>query len=188
MGVYCNQVKIDINYDWQKLKSAIQKILLLKDQHTDMSDDGAAIHYYYGSLGAISDHKDSNQWLRLSGPVVQLAAPGIVEFVNSLTDLQIDNWSISVLTGDGAEHVDRASTPSALNFIIECSDIESYAWVNDNGICETYPSEVNTAWILDTQHPHGIKNNGVRYTLSIHFQIPYNELKEWFKIKGLLIE
>jgi hypothetical protein len=69
---------------------------------------------------------------------------------------------------------------TALNYIFDNADDSAYTWVQGNNSIEQYPSELNTAWLLNTQMPHGIKNQGIRWALSIHFDTEYDTVVKWF--------
>ena len=106
--------------------------------------------------------------------------PWLAKFLDDTSELKPDDGAISFLIGNAGGHVDIPENKSAVNYIFYNTDNTSYTWVTDNIIRETYPSQANTAWILDSHKLHGIVNNGERWTLSIHFHEEYQKIKEWF--------
>jgi hypothetical protein len=176
---YCHKVNLTINHDWTPTKTLVTKLLALEDSAI-VESYGDADHYLLGKLGTISKHKVSKQWLRLSSPVVNKSIPWLTTMLERMTELKPDDGAISFMTGNGGEHIDFPHLQTALNFIITNTDPAAYTWVKDDTHCETYPSNVNTAWLLNTQKLHGIQNSGERWSLSIHFNTDYFVVKEWF--------
>jgi hypothetical protein len=178
--LYCQQVNVKIDHDWSRTKTMVTKMLALESQVAESESYGAADHYDLRSLGTISKHTTSKSWYRLSSPVVNKTMPWLPELFDTLKELKPDDGSISVMQGNGAEHIDWPHLQTALNFVIENTDPAAYTWVRHEDHYESYPSVANSAWILDTQKLHGISNAGERWTLSIHFNTDYELVKQWF--------
>jgi hypothetical protein len=179
-GKNFSQVSLTINHNWDTTLHVFDKLNELRGKHIDTIDDNGSWHYDLGALGVISDHKDSNNWKRIAGTAIQQTMPWLSTMLSLLSELNPDDGAISMLDGNGAPHIDKNSYPSALNFIFKNSDNNAYTWVSGSNGKESYPSLVNTAWIINTQYLHGIENLGKRYSLSIHFGAEYDKVKEWF--------
>ena len=184
--MYFQQVPVLINHDWLRTKSIAQRLVQLKEQGSVL-DFGNSVHYDLGPIGSISDHKLSARWFRVAGPNVRNTMPWLITMIEMMKDLQPDDGVISYLEGDGGLHTDNPEYPSAFNYIFDNEDQSAYTWVEADNQTFNYKSQVDTAWILNTQMPHGIKNNGKRWALSIHFKADYDTLKKWFDVQGKLI-
>jgi hypothetical protein len=180
------QVPIIINHNWEHTKALARRLFELKE-HGDASDFGNSTHYDFAHLGTLSDHKLSKNWYRVAGPAISKTMPWLPELLDTMKELNPDDGAISYLNGDGAEHTDVPSNASALNYVIDSTDDTAYTWVKIGNNVFTYPSDKSSAWILNTQIPHGISNAGIRWTLSIHFDCEYNQLSDWFESRGQLI-
>lgn len=178
MEVY-RQVPLQIEHDWSQTKSFIKKLMTLKDSSV-VSDYGNSSHYDFKALGTLSEHKLSPSWYRLAGPKVNKTMPWLNSFLESMKELEPDEGCISYMIGSGGEHVDLPHLKSALNYIFESSDSSAHTWLRHGDVVERYPSDLNTAWIINTQVPHGIQNSGERWALSIHFGVEYEKVVEWF--------
>jgi hypothetical protein len=106
--------------------------------------------------------------------------PWLSGMLDKMSELNPDDGAISYMIGEGAGHIDAPHMKAALNYIFYNTDKTACTWVLLDANKETYPSDVNTAWLLDTQQLHGISNTGERWALSIHFNAEYNLVKEWF--------
>lgn len=178
--LYCQQVDLKIHHNWDHTIALVTKMLELEAQTTESESFGESEHFNLGNLGTISKHKISKEWYRFASPIVNKTMPWLAELLDQLKELKPDEGCISCLVGDGSEHIDMPDMQSALNFIFYNSDPTATTWVKDSEHSESYPSDINTAWILDTQKPHGINNSGERWSLSIHFNTDYHIVKEWF--------
>lgn len=173
------QVQLTINHDWTKTKSVVNNIISIDRTKLEQESYGQSEHYSLKSLGVLSVHSLSNCWYRVVGPVVNRTMPWLTELLDTMKELNPDDGAISYMIGNGGEHIDLPHMSTALNYIFDNTDALAYTWVNNVGK-ETYSSDIGTAWILNTQLPHGIVNNGNRWALSIHFDQDYNTVAEWF--------
>lgn len=173
------EVPLIINHDWTLTIAKMKKLLSLK-KHSSAEAYGAAKHYQMSSMGTLSEHSDSESWYRFSGNAVNQTMPWIKDLLERMQELQPDDGAISFLNGSAAGHIDLSTTPSALNYIFYSTDPDAHTWLNNGVDVETHSSNVGTAWIIDTQKEHGVANNGVRYSLSIHFKADYQTVKAWF--------
>jgi hypothetical protein len=106
--------------------------------------------------------------------------PWLSQLLELMKNLKPDDGHISKVTGLGARHVDLPQLKSALNYIFDNEDDSAYTSVFDNQEVFTYPSTTSSAWILNSQIPHQVVNNGIRWTLSIHFGVEYEVVSNWF--------
>ena len=184
--MYCQQVDLVIQQDWSRTKTVMNKLRELETRATQ-SQYGLSTHYDLGALGTISKHSPSQSWYRISSTVINQTMPWLAGMLAQMQELLPDEGCISVMFGPGAEHIDVPEMKTALNYIFDNSDPSAYTWVKHNEHYETYPSDINTAWILDTQKLHGIENTGERWSLSIHFNAEYDKVKQWFDNNPSLI-
>jgi hypothetical protein len=173
------QVPLIINHDWAKTIDKANKLIALKDRVPGEKADGSD-HYSLKSIGNISLHRDSPAWYRLSGPAIFSTMPWLSTLLDALKELGPDNGDISLLNGNAAGHYDNEHQKSALNYIFQSSDTDANTWFEDDYQTVCHSSTANTAWIIDAQRKHGVTNCGTRYSLSIHFEVSYIELREWF--------
>ena len=178
--IYCQQVDLTIHHDWNKTKHMASKILEMENKIPVTETYGSSDHYTLGSMGTISKHNLSKSWYRLASPVVNKTMPWLTEFLEMVKELRPDDGAISYMKGRGGEHIDWPHMQTALNFVFDNTDDGAFTWVKQDEHYETYPSIINTAWILDTQKLHGISNVGHRWALSIHFNTDYEIVKKWF--------
>ena len=168
-----------IHHDWIQTIDRVKKLLPLTE-HVKSERHGNATHFLMKSLGTISEHWDSKSWYRVAGPSVEQTMPWIHDLLSCMAELQPDDSCISILDGAAESHIDLPEIPSALNYIFYTTDSEAHTWLKDGSVIETHPSTVGSAWIIDTQKEHGVVNNGIRYSLSIHFKADYQTIKQWF--------
>ena len=187
MSNYFQKVPLVINHDWSLVFRATKKMLELEPYAKSLGEypPGAGVlgseHFDLKSLGQLSKNYKSPKWYRAAGPAITRSMdPWLSILLKEMQSLGPDDGAISFLTTDGAEHVDQPKDLSALNYIFYSTDPDAYTYVNHDGFYGTYPSVVGEAWILDATANHGIKNNGERWNLSIHFAAPYQDLKNWF--------
>lgn len=183
---FCKPIDITINHDWDKTILATQKLLSFKSAGS-VSDYGNSEHYDLKSLGTISQHKSSGAWFRVASPVINKTMPWLDDLLSMMKELHPDEGAISYLHGKGADHIDLPHMQTSLNYIFKNSDSTAHTWVESDNIKEVYPSQLNTAWLLDTQKLHGIENGGHRWTLTIHFNTEYDVVCKWFEKHPKLI-
>lgn len=184
---YCQQVDLKIEHDWGQTKKVSKNLIGLESRAETKSMYGNSEHLTIGNLGVLSKHEPSESWYRIASPVVNKTMPWLAKMLDLFAELKPDDGAISLMCGSGAEHIDLPHMQSALNFIFDNTDNNAYTWVEYDDHFEQYPSIINTAWILDTQKPHGITNTGERWALSIHFNTDYHIVKNWFEQHPQLI-
>ena len=158
----------------------MKNLLALRDR-VSPEEYGSSDHYDLKSLGTISDHRYSKEWHRVAGSAINRTIPWLQNMIELFAPLNPDEGCISYLNGSGTAHIDLPENKTALNYIFDNSDKSAYTWVEHDGDKQTYSSEIESAWLLDTQKMHGIENAGERWTLSIHFDSDYNTVCAWFK-------
>ena len=181
-GTNFQSVPLIIKHDWEPTIARMKKLIMLKD-HAAVEPYGTADHYLMKSLGTLSDYWDSESWYRFSGLAINQTMPWINDLLKSMACLEPDDGALSFLTGDGGGHIDLPNAPSALNYIFYSTDPDANTWFLSDTVNECHPSTEGSAWIINTQTRHGIKNTGTRYSLSIHFKADYQTLKNWFADK-----
>lgn len=178
--LYCQQVDLKIHHPWDQTKKLVKNLVALEPRTQSQAMYGDSTHFELGNIGVLSKHNLSESWYRVASPLVNKTMPWLEQMLDTFSSLNPDDSAISYMLGNGGEHVDWPHMQTALNFVFDNTDSNAYTWVKNSDHIETYPSIVNTAWILDTQKPHGITNSGERWALSIHFNRDYAEVKEWF--------
>lgn len=179
IGQHSRLINLVLHHDWTRTKTAMYRLLNLESR-TNPIQFGDADHYELGSLGTISKHRPSKNWYRFSGPAITATIPWLSTMLDTMRELNPDDGAISYLRGNGASHVDLAHLRTALNYVFDNSDEQAFTWIQSDSNRETYASDVGQAWLLNTQLPHGITNNGERWTLSIHFNADYDRVATWF--------
>ena len=182
------KVELTIDHDWQSTIDMAKKLLSIKSNSTSVTDFGNSKHYDLKSLGVISDHSLSPSWYRFSGPLINKTMPWLGKMLLMFKELNPDDGCISYMLGHGGDHIDIPEARTALNYIFYNSDSSAYTWsIDDRENKNSYPSDINTAWLLDTQQLHGVANTGERWTLSIHFNCEYEKVSAWFNKHNNLI-
>lgn len=180
------QVNLTIDHNWAVTKQLVEKLLKL-ESHSSPEAYGDSDHYSLNSLGTISRHKASKSWYRVAGHTVNHTMPWLARMLELMKELDPDDGCISKSVGNGARHVDFPQMRAAVNYIFDNTDENAYTNViSDHGEFR-YPSVVNTSWILNTQIPHEIISNGIRWTLSIHFDADYEQVQQWFERNDNLV-
>ena len=182
------KVELKIEHDWQSTIDMAKKLLSIKLNSSSVTDFGNSKHYDLKSLGVISDHSLSPSWHRFSGPMINKTLPWLEKMLDIFKELNPDDGCISYMIGSGGEHIDIPEAKTALNYIFYNTDPCAYTWiVEDTENKKSYPSDINTAWLLNTQKPHGVDNKGERWALSIHFNCGYEKANTWFSEHNNLI-
>lgn len=183
---YCQPVDLEILHSWDTTVKLVKNLISAESHAKFIETHGSSDHYSVGNIGTLSKHQLSTSWNRIASPVVNKTMPWLQDMLDKFSELKPDDGCISVLIGDGGAHVDDPEMKTALNFVFYNTDPDAYTWVGNNKE-ERYQSIINTAWLLDTQQPHGIINSGERWTLSIHFNTDYNIVKQWFDSNPKLV-
>lgn len=182
MSRYSRPIDLTIRHDWSHTKTIMQRLLSLRDR-VQPTGYGDADHYELKGLGTISRHRASQSWYRFSGAAIAATMPWLPTMLAIMKELGPDDGCVSLLQNDAAGHVDLPHLRTALNYVFYSDDAQAHTWVGEEHDRETYDSQVGTAWLLDTQVPHGITNKGERWTLSIHFSSGYDQVAEWFSAR-----
>jgi len=171
-------VDVKIHQDWTFV---IQRARILIEQskikNTEIQPYGNATFYHIGALGSVSQHHISENWHYVIGPWTNKYLPWLNQMMTDMVELE-PRYAISIMIGDGAEHVDFVDVPTAFNYPITTTDAFTYVNYQDHEY--GYPSLEDQPWILNTQYPHGVRNNQLRLVFNLHFGQPYQQVKKWF--------
>jgi hypothetical protein len=128
----------------------------------------------------LSKHNVNPGWIMGRAGIVEKTMPWANDMLEVIKDTNPSGYWIGSMKGSVDGHIDNIKDQCALNYIIQCEDINAYTWIDDGVIKEQYPSIMNTAWLVNAQVLHGISNAGQRYIMSIRFNKPYEDVKNWF--------
>jgi len=171
-------VDVKIHQDWSfVIQRASVLIEQSKSKNTEIQTYGNATFYNIGALGCVSQHHISENWHYVVGPWTHKHIPWLDQMMKDMAELE-PMYAISIMIGNGAEHVDFATVPTAFNYPINTTQAETY--VSYQGQEYTYPSLEDQPWILNTQYPHGVRNNELRLVFNLHFGKSYQQVKKWF--------
>lgn len=167
-----------IRQDWAKILSQADLLISrAKIQHSEVEEKGQTNHYHLGPLGSVSHHYGDLDWNDVHGPWVYKYAPWLKTLEDDTRHLGM-SWSINIATSTIKTHVDFAHNPTAVIYPINTTHAETYVMVEDKEY--VYPSVSDQPWILNTQYPHGVRNNEKRVTLNLKFKADYATVKQWF--------
>lgn len=171
-------VDLRIEQDWEPVVEQA-KLLIQKSKihNSEIIPYGNATFYHIGPLGSVSHHHISKNWHNVVGPWTKKYLPWLEKMLDDMAELG-PKYAISVMDGDGAEHIDFDDVPTALNYPIATTNAETY--INYNGTEYCYPSIADQPWLLTTQYPHGVRNLEFRVVFNIHFEKTYPEVRQWF--------
>jgi len=174
-----------INQDWSKIISIAEDLISKsRTRYSEIVPYGNATFYHIGLLGSVSHHHISENWHNVSGIWINKYIPWIKQMEKDMVELE-PTYQMSIMNGNGAEHVDFPNLPTALNYPIETTDAISYVLVD--GMEHTYPSIADQPWLLNTQYPHGVRNTQYRLVFNMHFGRPYDVVKSWFNAHPALV-
>ena len=119
-------IKLKINQDWTPVVERAQDLILRsKTKNSEVSPYGNATFYHIGPLGSVSHHHISKNWHNVVGPWTRKYLPWLDTMLTDMAELE-PKYSISIMIGDGAEHVDFTDVPSAFNYPITTTNAETY--------------------------------------------------------------
>ena len=180
-----SKLDFKINQDWAAVtERSLSLIEQAKTRHSAVEPYGNATFYHIGQLGSVSHHHISKNWHNVVGPWTYKFLPWLETMLADMAELE-PRYAISVMIGDGAEHVDFDDVPTAFNYPVATTDAVTYVRYNDMEY--TYPSITNEPWLLNTQYPHGVRNNEFRVVFNVHFSKPYPVVKSWFAARPNLV-
>ena len=178
-------VQLKIVQDWTPVIERAQDLIVRsKTQNTEVLPYGHSTFYHIGPLGSVSQHDISNNWHNVVGPWTKKYLPWLEQMMTDMAELE-PRYAISVMIGNGGEHVDFEDVPTAFNYPIATTNAETY--VTYQGQQYTYPSRADEPWILNTQYPHGVRNTEFRMVFNLHFGKEYPVVKQWFDTTPNLI-
>lgn len=178
-------VDITIHQDWAFVVELTKNLIeQSKIKNSEVLPYGNSTFYHIGNLGSVVHHHISDNWHCATGPWTNKYMPWINRMMKDMKDLKPD-YGIGIMIGNGAEHVDYPRVPTAFNYLINTTKAETYIKYEDQEY--TYPSIEGQAWILNTQYPHGVRNNELRLVFNMHFEVPYEKVKQWFDARPGLV-
>ena len=148
-----------------------------KTKHTEVVPHGNATFYHLGTLGSVAHHHVSGGWHNVVLNNGAKHLPWLHKMLDDMKDLA-PTWAMSIMTSNGALHVDYDTYPTALNYPINTTNAVTY--IEYQGQEYTYPSIADRPWMLETGYPHGVRNNELRLVFNLHFGAKYPEVRAWF--------
>lgn len=178
-------INLKINQDWLPVIERSQDLILQsKTKNTEVLPYGNATFYHIGPLGSVSHHHISENWHNVVGPWTRKYLPWLDTMLADMAELE-PKYGISIMIGNGAEHVDFSDVPSAFNYPITTTNAETY--IKYQGQEYTYPSQADEPWLITTQYPHGVRNTELRVVFNVHFGKEYSVVKQWFDARPNLV-
>jgi hypothetical protein len=186
MTQYCQQIPLVLNHDWATTIAAMRKLEAINEASERKSFKSVTTRslgyqedHKLGAYGMISRHNTNPEWLMGRSGIVDKTMPWLTELLDALKEANPTGCWVGSMRGNVDKHKDNFKDQCALNYIIECEDSTAHTWIDDGNIREEYPSIPHTAWLINAQVPHGISNVGQRFTFSIRFDKPYEDVKTW---------
>lgn len=187
-----SKISITFKHDWSNLikKYDYLKTLLNNSPKAKSKwvDAYKAERFDFGESGSYVSF-DTNTLIpgtasSLNGKIVENMIPWIDQLKNDLSELKLANIGFQGNYGSIERHNDNKDESGMeghckLNYIIDNSNTISYA--ERDGIVESYPSEKDTGWLLDTTTVHWVEGEGQRYLFQLTFDQPFSEVLEWFE-------
>lgn len=171
-------VDLTITQDWDPVVKLAQSLIeKSKTHHTEVVPHGNATFYHLGNLGSVSHHHVSGGWHNVVLNSAKKYLTWLPKMLSDMAELG-PTWAISIMTTNGALHVDYDTYPAAVNYPINTTKAETYILYKDNEY--TYPSIKDAPWMLATGAPHGVRNTELRLVFNLHFSASYSEVRTWF--------
>lgn len=196
-------VDLTIHQNWNKVRSLYQSILAKKEANTfpnkNFLETGQAKLYNIGSYGSlIYEDSDmlSKDWGNLTGKILYQTLPWFNHAQRIFADLNFYscNWSVGHTNirrhCDGKPDKESSLSFCNLNFIVSCEDPTAVTLsydASDPNIVSSYPSKPNTAWLLDPNLPHEVKNSGLREILQFKFLNSYDNVAKFLNQTGPIV-
>lgn len=191
MNKLTQQLPVRIVNDWVKTTQvAMHCIDAVKTKSSFITKEYAyseyGYHYEFGSAGTVSHITNgSAQWYAVTGSLIESTMRFLPQLVTDLADLTPTFASINFLVGNGAEHKDQVTQQTGFNYFFNTSNSTTYA--RNGAYEESYPSEANTGWLLDIQHPHRIDNTDQRIWFNLRFGKSFDYCQQWFSDAQILV-
>lgn len=109
-------------------------------------------------------------------PLIQDAKQNNINFINFAYSRHLSYISAHI---DGKTAEEKCDEHCNLNFIVRSDDFDAHTW-SENQLNEHH-SLPGTAWLLETNSPHGVKNSGVRDVFQIKFHSSFHQVKHWLE-------
>jgi hypothetical protein len=184
--------KIDIKFihNWSPLIKKYKKFhqVLKSEPGSKKYIEGYnnSVRYDFGSAGSLTAYNivtGTDVASAAAGQIIESELPWIDKLKQDMSELQISAITVQCNFGSLSPHRDGKEESSTiyhckLNHIIDNYNACSY--VKDGDTVLSYPSEKDTAWLLDTTKVHWVNGTGERYVFQICFHQKYSEVAEWF--------
>lgn len=191
-------------FDWERTQYIFQELWNLVSAG-DMKDrfyydeDYKANTYSLGNYGGVIENFSltrGSPWITWTGPLLESVIPWTTDLKNKLQNSGLDfvNFTYTRHLVDIDKHIDGKSKSERIdilnsgqghcniNYMIYCENPDSYTYVEDEkGNRSTYQSTPGTAWLLQTDVPHGVVNKGRREAFQIKFHSSFDKVKHWLE-------
>jgi hypothetical protein len=198
-----------VNQDWDRvrarylgLKEKISSNELQSDYILSDNDPTGIIYgqtfYYFKHLGSIdsTDERISNNWDSWRGQLFYSLCPWYKQAVKLFAPLDLAGIAWSVNYEDIKLHIDQkpsdkeAYDQCKINYIVDSQDIKAKTIVYDLADSNryfAYESIPNTAWLLDTNHPHEVNSTGKREIVQFKFWNSFDQVAKFLDQTGPII-
>ena len=174
-------VDITIHQDWADVRKSYN-IMYDKSKHSKgvaNTDTDLSKMYSFENNFLSIDYTGvhSKFWGFLTGDLLLSTLPWANQAIDLFADLDPNIFYHKSLQ-DVKKHTDYKDSSDVcnINFVISCEDPDAVTTSWDNDVPYSYPSIVNTAWLIDPSLPHEIRCNGSREALQFKFQHSYKEV------------
>lgn len=187
MTKHCHQIPIVINHNWSTTLAALRKLEAINEASERKSFKSVTTRslgyqedHKLGAYGMLSKHNVNPEWVMGRSGIVDKTMPWLSTLLETIKDTNPTGYWVGSMKGSVYGHTDNFKDQCALNYIIQCEDETAHTWIDDGNGKEQYPSIPHTAYLINAQVQHGISNSGQRYTFSIRFNKPYEDVLNWF--------
>ena len=175
-----------INTDWSRVQSISSKMFSKLengdfDKDKKLREEYGAVEYNLGNYGSLfldTENEDGLPWYHWTGPLLtsNISWGKQIEEKLKNSPINFSNFTYFIHQRKVFEHTDGKTDEEKsfdghcnLNFVISCEDPTSYTFIGRGSEQKTYPSNGDSAWLIDTTIPHGINNHGKREVFQMKF-------------------
>lgn len=141
----------------------------------------------YGGITETTKFTNGTPWRTWTGNLLEHCIPWKKTFEEKIhkSGLVFVNFSYTRHSTIISSHIDSKTENEGnnghcnLNFILNCEDQNAYMWASDGLNKIEQRSIPMTAWLLQTDTYHGVKNNGLRDVFQIKFHSPYKKVAKF---------
>lgn len=190
------KLDLTINQDWSRIVniySTMREKWINNELKLDSRNEHWSTDYYnFGNLGSLisldNRTEKRKQCCTLTGKIIESQLPWIKQLKEDLTELGLESIGIMGTTASISGHVDlhnpEVDAVGHCRIIYMINNSDTVTYVKNNQQVEHYPSDANTAWLLDTTKYHWVeKQSGteeIRYVFQLTFYKQFSEVLEWF--------